>query len=145
IVAQHPRQTVIGNSAREVVDMVHADIGSQPAQDPRQLVMRTSMQGRLLKCPLAVVCPECHLELVLHVEQPYSDRAREKHNWEVHEQERSDADEPDQAGGDQAIAKFVAMVLSQGCQPLRNSPTGSRYFRINRYAGPMPNMTLGCR
>jgi hypothetical protein len=52
-----------------------------------------------LKCPLAVVCPECHLELVLHVEQPYSDRAREKHNWEVHEQERSDADEPDQAGG----------------------------------------------
>src|SRR4051812_30103388 len=44
-----------------------------------------------------------------------------------------------------AIAKFVAMVLSQGCQPLRNSPTGSRCFKINRYAGPMPNMTLGCR
>jgi hypothetical protein len=82
------------------MDVVHADIGREPAQDPRQVVMRASVQGRLLKCPLAVVCPKRHLELVLHVEQSYSDQAREKHDGEVHKQERSDADEPDQAGGD---------------------------------------------
>ena len=51
-----------------------------------------------MQVPNSPIAPECVLELVLHVEQPYSDRARQKHNWEVHEQERSDADEPDQAG-----------------------------------------------
>jgi hypothetical protein len=44
----------------------------------------------------------------------------------VHEQERLDADKPGERATMTAIARLVAMVLAQGCQPLRMKPTGSR-------------------
>ena len=80
--------------------MVHADVGREPAQDARQIVMRASVQGRLLQGPLAVMGPERRLELVLHVEQPDPGGGRQQHDGQVYEQERLDADEPDQSGGD---------------------------------------------
>ena len=40
-----------------------------------------------------------------------------------------------------AIGRLVAIVLAQGCQPLRMRPTGIRCCNRNRYAGPTPNMT----
>ena len=40
------------------------------------------------------MCPNRILELVLDIEQPNPDRAREKHDGQMHEQERPDADQP---------------------------------------------------
>src|SRR5207247_9064003 len=45
--AQCQRQAIIENADRQVVDMVHADVGREPTQDPWQGVMRAAMQGRL--------------------------------------------------------------------------------------------------
>jgi hypothetical protein len=41
------------------------------------------------------------------------------------------------------IAMLVAIVLNHGCQPLRISAIGSRWCKMNIYAGPMPNITIG--
>ena len=38
------------------------------------------------------------LELVLNIEQPDPGRSREQHDWQVHEQERPDADQPNHRG-----------------------------------------------
>ena len=48
--------------------MVHADVRREPSQDTGQIVMRTAVQGGLLKGPLAFMGPECHFKLVLNVE-----------------------------------------------------------------------------
>ena len=45
VVAQNLRQPVIGDAATEVMHMVHADIGGEPAQERGQIVMRTAVQG----------------------------------------------------------------------------------------------------
>ena len=39
VVAQHARQPVIGNAAAEVMHVVNADVGREPAQQRRQFVM----------------------------------------------------------------------------------------------------------
>lgn len=44
-----------------------------------------------------------------------------------------------------ANAPFAAIVLSQGRQPARIIPNGSRLRRRNKYAEPKPNVTIGCR
>jgi hypothetical protein len=36
--AEYPRQSVVRNTAAEVVDMVHADVCREPAQDSRKVV-----------------------------------------------------------------------------------------------------------
>jgi len=41
------------------------------------------------------------LELVLHIEQPHTDRCREQHHWKMHKEKSFDADEPDERGNDQ--------------------------------------------
>ena len=72
MLAEHPRQTVTGNTAAQVMDMVDADVCREPAQDSRKIIMRTAMQSCFLKAPPVLMRPECPLELMLHVEQPYS-------------------------------------------------------------------------
>ena len=42
--------------------------------------------------------PERILELVLDIEQPDADRGREQHDRHMHEQERTDADQPHHRG-----------------------------------------------
>src|SRR5579862_2847750 len=98
MIAEHPRQAVIRNTAAEVMDMVHADVGCKPAQNSRKVVVRAAIQGRLFKAPATLMRPERHLELVLHVEQPYTDRSREQHDWQMYQEEGPHADEPDQSG-----------------------------------------------
>ena len=83
------------------------------------------MQGRFFKAPPALMRPECLLELVLHVKQPYSDRSASsmigrctstKAQRPMHQISRA---------ATAAVAAFVAaMVLSHACQPLKK-PTGS--------------------
>src|ERR1700683_3961871 len=78
--AEDPRKSVERNTAAEVVDMVDADVRCEPAQDCRKVVVRTAPQGRFFKAPIGLMRPERHLELVLHVEQPYSDRPSEQND-----------------------------------------------------------------
>ena len=63
-----------------MVDMVHPDIGGEPTQDVRQVIMGAAVQRRLVKIPARVLGPEGILELVLDVEQPDSNRICEKHD-----------------------------------------------------------------
>ncbi len=39
VAAKHKRQSIKRNSAAEMVHMVHADIGCEPAQHDRQIIM----------------------------------------------------------------------------------------------------------
>ena len=80
VFAENPRQSVERYPAAEVVYMMHADVRREPAQDCRKVVVRTAVQGRFFKAPIRLMRPECPLELVLHVEQPYSDRPSEQND-----------------------------------------------------------------
>ena len=72
-----------------MMDVVHADISGEPAQDRRQVIVRTPAQRRLVKIPALVMGPEGVFELVLDVEQPDADRSSEERNRKVHKQEWS--------------------------------------------------------
>ena len=89
VILQHVWQSVVRDTAAEMVHMVHPDIGSEPAQDARQVVMRAAVQGRLMKIPALVTGPEGILELVLDIEQPDANGAREKRDRQLHQQEWS--------------------------------------------------------
>ena len=61
-------QPVVGNPAREVVNVVEADVASQPVQHARKIVERGSVQSGRVKIPLRARLPVCLFELVLNVE-----------------------------------------------------------------------------
>jgi hypothetical protein len=48
-----------------MVDVMHTDVGGEPAQHTRQVIMRASMQRRLVKIPVLIAIPEGVFELVL--------------------------------------------------------------------------------
>jgi hypothetical protein len=48
MVAERPCQAIVGNPAAQVVHMVHSNVGSEPAKDSRQIIMRASVQSRLV-------------------------------------------------------------------------------------------------
>ena len=55
--AQHARQTVIRNPAAQMMHMMNADIGGEPAQDAGQHVIRAAVQRDLVQIPVLVVRP----------------------------------------------------------------------------------------
>src|SRR6185312_11859864 len=65
MIAQHARQAIVGNAAAEVVDVMDADIGREPAQEARQVVVRAAVQRRDVGVPVAGLRPTRILELVL--------------------------------------------------------------------------------
>jgi hypothetical protein len=67
--AQRERQPIERDSAAEMVDMMKANIGSEPAQD-RKIIMRTAVKGSLMYVPSLSASPKRVLELVLNIEQP---------------------------------------------------------------------------
>ena len=79
VVAQHERQSVIGDAAAQMMDVVNSDIGAEPAQEARQGIMRAPVKRHLLQLPSSVVNPDGILKLVLDVKQPDTDRGREQH------------------------------------------------------------------
>jgi hypothetical protein len=79
-----------------MMDMVDADIGGEPAQDPRQVIVRAAMEGAGVEVPLASLGPMGLLELVLDEEEPDADRTGDEGDRELHQKERADADGPDQ-------------------------------------------------
>src|SRR5258708_4064754 len=89
IVAEHARQAIIRNLAAQMMDVVDADIGGEPAQDFRQVIIRTAVKGCLMQVPGTPVGPEGILELVLDIKQPNPDRSSQKRNRKVHETKRA--------------------------------------------------------
>src|SRR5580700_10306297 len=88
---QHQRQPVVGDPAAQMMDVVHADIGGEPPQDGRQLIVGAAVQSRFVQIPGSLMGPSCVLELVLDIKQPDPDRGGEQRYWKMHEQERADA------------------------------------------------------
>jgi len=80
------------------MDVVNADVRREPAQDVRQVIVGTALQCGLVKAPGLITGPGRVLELVLDIEQPDADRRSQNHDRQVHQQEGSDADQPDQRG-----------------------------------------------
>jgi hypothetical protein len=120
MVAQHARQSIVGNATTQMVHVVNANIGGQPAQDNWQVVVRAAMQCGLVQFPSVVFCPNRILELVLDVEQPNSNRCSKQCDRQMHEHEGADSETNlIVVTTSKAIAALVAMVLSQGPQPER--------------------------
>src|SRR5262245_41056481 len=67
IVPKRLWQPVVGYTATQMVDMVHANVRREPAQNSRQVVMRTSTKRRLVKTPFPAMRPERLFELMLQV------------------------------------------------------------------------------
>src|ERR1700730_85666 len=98
MVAQHIRQAIARNSTAQVMDVVNADIRREPAQNTRQVIVRTAMDRSFVKTPGFIVGPGSILELVLDIEQPDTDRRGQNQDRELHKQERPKADQPDHRG-----------------------------------------------
>ena len=69
MIPQHILQPIARNPTAKVMDVVDADVRREPAQDPRQVIVGTAMQGSFMKTPGLVVGPGGLLELVLDKEQ----------------------------------------------------------------------------
>ena len=65
-----------------------------------ELQIRAATQRRLGIAPLIVALPVGVLKLVLDVEQPDADRARQQRRWRPHDKEVLPADQPAQRGDD---------------------------------------------
>src|SRR6266511_6388173 len=68
--------------------------------------MRAAVERRRVQVPGPILGPERALELMLDVEQPDPDGSSKKRNWEVHQQEWPNADEP-YHDGDQSRDRSV--------------------------------------
>ena len=75
IVPQRLREAIIRDAAAQMVDVVNTDIRGEPPQDSGQVIVRASVERRLVERPLILTRPECRVELVLNVEQPHADRS----------------------------------------------------------------------
>src|SRR3546814_10690775 len=64
MVAQHPRQTIVGDATGKVVDVVDADVRCQPAQHARQVIGGAAAQRRLCGRPAGVPGPVGVLEKI---------------------------------------------------------------------------------
>jgi len=94
VIAEHMRQPVEGNAAAQMMHVMNADIGREPAQHMRQVVMRRTVKRRLVEAPAVVPGPERLSELMLHVEEPDADRSGEDHDGRMHHQKCLHADQP---------------------------------------------------
>jgi hypothetical protein len=95
MMAKCERQPIERDSAAEMVDMVKTNIGSEPAQDDRKIVMRTAVKGSLMYVPSLIASPKRVLELVLNIEQPDPERSADHRDRQMHEQEWTYAHGPD--------------------------------------------------
>lgn len=95
VVPQDLGQAVEGDAAVEVVDVVDADVGGQPAQHRGQVVVRAAIERGLVQLPVLRLVPMRRLELVLDIEQPHADRGGDERGGQEHEEKRVEADKPD--------------------------------------------------
>ena len=98
MMAKGEGQTIERNPAAEMVYMMKADIGREPAQDDGKVVVRTAVNGRFKYVPGFVPRPKRVLELVLNIEQPDTERSTDERDRQMHEQEWTYAHGPDHDG-----------------------------------------------
>src|SRR5688500_11417006 len=87
-------QVVVGNARAQVVDVMKADVARQPLQHLRQLVVGAAAQCGRRVVPVVAAFPINAIELMLHVEQPESDAAGDRHRDRLHEQIGHDTEDP---------------------------------------------------
>src|SRR6185437_2819112 len=78
VIARHKWQSVVRYPAAQMMDVMNTNIGGEPAQDARQIIIRATVERHLVQVPNPVASPLGILELVLDIEQPHSDRSREQ-------------------------------------------------------------------
>src|SRR6476646_3210307 len=100
VVAQHERQSVTGDSAAQMMNVMNPNIGREPAQQAWQGVVRAAVKRHVLQIPGSVAGPFGILELVLDVEQPDTGRGRQQYDRQMNEQERTDPNQPYHRGDD---------------------------------------------
>lgn len=123
------RQPVMRNPAAQMVYVMHADIGTEPAQGRWQIVMRATMQRCFVLIPAAPPGPERILELVLDVESHTPINVTGK--WIS--RNRPIPTSQITMAATTATAALVPIVLAQGTHPApRIIPTGSRCCRMKR-------------
>src|ERR1700751_203467 len=81
-----------------MMDVVDADVRCEPAQDARQVIIRTSMQRSFVKTPGLVMGPGSALELMLDIEQPDADRRCQNRDRQMHQQEWPKANQANHYG-----------------------------------------------
>ena len=119
MVPQHVLQPVVRNAAAEMVHVVHADVGREPAQYARQIVMGAASQRGFVQRPSRGLGPERVLELMLYIKQP---DAGSGSTWTA----RNGLTPTSQiiARTISTMATFVAIVLSQDRKLLRIALNG---------------------
>src|SRR5579872_2760628 len=117
MVAKSKRQPVKRHPAAQVVNMVNADIGGEPAQHRRQIVVRAAIKRRSCKIPIAAFGPNCVLELVLHVEQPHAGCSTEDCDRQMHKQKRPDTDPPNNHRSRKSDRRVRRHGADPRCQP----------------------------
>ena len=85
MLAQHVWESVKGDSTAQVMYVMHTNIGGEPTQNARQLVVGTAMKRCLVQVPRGLVCPKRLLELMLDVEEPNADGRRQQGNRQMDE------------------------------------------------------------
>src|SRR3954468_19313159 len=93
------------------MDVVKADVGSEPLQHLRQAIIRGTVQRSLIGAPFAVAAPINALELVLNVKQPNADSRGKQRDRQLHLQQvyRSDKHRNDgQAAANRQIGRQYA-------------------------------------
>ena len=56
-----------------MVDVVDSDVRRQPTERCREVVERTAFNSLTMEVPIVMAVPLSFLELMLHIEQPYTD------------------------------------------------------------------------
>ena len=85
-------EPVVGDPGAQVVDVVQADVRGEPLEDLRELQEGRAEEGGVVVVPVLLPVPVGVLELVLHVEQPHPEGARQQGDRELDHQEGHDAD-----------------------------------------------------
>ena len=133
MLAQHQRQPVIRNPAAEMVHMVNADIGGEPAQHGRQVIVRAAVQRRRRACSRPGRAPRtCPRTGAGHKTARPRSKRRCSMIGRCTSRNGTMPTAQIMPAATSAMARLVAMVLSQGRQPPRIRPTGRRCCRINR-------------
>src|SRR5579863_1547340 len=96
-----------------MVDVMHADVGGEPAKDDWKIVMRTAAQCSFMDVPGLIVSPKRIFELVLHIEQPDPERSADEHDRQLHKQKRADADHANDDGCEEPNSE----IRRHGTQP----------------------------
>lgn len=80
-------QTIVGNGAVEMMDVVQSDITGQPLYDPGQDIVRAAEHASQVKIPVFLMLPIGVFILMLDKEHPATDNGSNSQGWQIDHQE----------------------------------------------------------